>query len=138
MGMFTKDVLFGGERLDKQEWLAIGDSPHNSTPVLLLDCRIVSDEVPTEIGLATKSELLIAPLSENGTKAETPIALNTLAKAIAEKVRAKEEGDLPAVVCFFVTAASKEGYSDATVMQFVRRWDGKTPKFEPLPDVIPF
>lgn len=136
MGMFTNDLLFGGERLDKQEWITIGESARESTQVLLLDAVIVSDEVPTELGNASKTNLLIAPLLEGGTVAGEPVTLGTLAAPIAEKARQKTPGDLPAVVCF-MTVASKFD-NDATVMQFVRRWDGKLPKFEPLPDGLPF
>ncbi len=133
MGMFTKDVLYGGERLDKH--VTIGTGPLDSEKILLLDCGIVSDQVPTDIGMATKTALVICKLSDDGTTlAGEPYEVNTLAQAIAEKARAKAEGDLPAVVCFFVAPAGKEGHNDATVMQFVARWDGKTPKFAPVDD----
>lgn len=144
MGMFDKDRLYGGERLT--DHVKIGHTregtraePEDVENVLLLDCVIVSEEVPTDIGLATKTELLLNKLSEDGTTLEgEPFKVNTLAQAIAEKAKAKTDGDLPAVVCFFVTPSGTEGYSDATVMQFVRPWDGKTPKFQPLEEALPF
>ena len=138
MGMFTKDRLYGGERLDSH--VGIGTAPTDSEVVLLLDAAIVSREVPTDIGYATKTALLLSKLTDDGTVAETPIEVNTLAQAIADKAAAKEEGDLPCKVCFFVVPAGKEGFNDALVMQWVGPWDGKTPKHDPLPytDTLPF
>ena len=131
MGMWTKDVLYGGERLDQH--VHIGETSLDAEKVVLLDIRVVSKEVPTDIGFATKTELLICKLSPDGTTLEgEPIRVNTLAQAIGAKAEEKEEGDLPAVVNFFVVEASKEGFNDATVMQLVSRWDGKVPKFDPL------
>ena len=131
MGMWDKDVLYGGERLDKH--VHIGESSLDAEKVLLLDIRVVSKEVPTDIGMATKTELLICKLGADGTTIDgEPFAVNTLASAIGAKAEEADPGDMPAVVNFFVVENSKEGFNDATVMQLVSRWDGKVPKFTPL------
>lgn len=135
-GMWDKDVLYGGERLDAH--VRIGDTRAEAEEVLLLDITIVSDEVPTDLGNATKTALVIDKLSADGTKSEgKALEVNTLAQAIAEKARVKQDGDLPAVVCFFKAPSGTEGFQDATVMQFVRRWDGKIPDFRPLQETLP-
>lgn len=131
MGMFSKDRLYGGERL--ADHVTIGTSSLDSEQVLLLDAAIVSREVPTDIGFATKTALVIQKLSDDGTTTVgDPFEVNTLAQAIAGKAEEKEEGDLPAKVCFFTVEASKDGFNDAVVMQWCGSWDGKTPKFAPL------
>lgn len=135
MGMFDKDVLYGGERLDHH--VEIGADSLSAERVLLLDCAIISDEVPTSLGNATKSGLVICKLDKTGTKTEgESMVVNTLASAIGDKVRLKSDGDLPAIVCFFRTESQYD--TDATVMQFVGRWDGKTPAFQPIVETIPF
>lgn len=137
-GMWDRDILYGGERLDAHVVIGESSTDPNKESVLLLDIVIVSDEVPTDLGPATKTNLLISKISADGTKPEGDLLeVNTLAQAIAEKARVKNEGDLPAVVCFFKTPSGTEGFSDATVMQFVRRWDGKVPTFTPLQETLP-
>jgi hypothetical protein len=137
MGMWDRDILYGGERLDAH--VNVGETRQDAEEVALFDIVIVSDEVPTDLGNATKTALVICKLSADGTKTEgKPLEVNTLAQAVAEKARTKGEGDLPAVVCFFKAPAGTEGFSDATVMQFVRRWDGKVPEYTPLAETIPY
>ena len=138
MGMWTKDQLYGGLRL--ADYVKIGtkeEGPAGGEHVALFDIGIISDEVPTDIGLATKTGLVIGKLDKD-LKVTEVLELNTLAQAIAEKARAKTEGDLPAVVCFFITESSNESYSDAVVMQFVSRFDGKVPDFTPVKETIPY
>jgi hypothetical protein len=132
MGMFDNDVLFGGERLDKH--VTIGTDSTNGERVALLDAVIVSDEVPTSLGNATKTLLKIGKLDKDYKIIEVQ-DLGTLAKAIADKVRLKEDGDLPAVVSFFTTPSKFD--NDATVMQFVSKYDGKVPVSEALKEGIP-
>jgi hypothetical protein len=135
MGMWSKDALYGGIRLDQT--VTIGTGPDDSEKVLLLDAVIVSDEVPTDIGFATKTALLINKLSADGTTLEgSPIEVNCLAQSIAEKVKEKADGDMPIVVVFFKVETKFD--NDATVMQATNRWDGKVPKFEPLVEGNPF
>lgn len=134
MGMWQKDKLYGGERLANH--VTIGTSPADSESVALYDIAIISDEVPTNIGNATKTAMVIA--KHDGKKWGEPMTVNTLASAIADKARVVEDGDLPAVVCFFVTPSGTDGYNDATVMQFVRPYTDKVPDFLPLTEAIPF
>lgn len=135
-GMFAKDIAYGGDRLDKM--VVIGNRRDGvmtepAEEVVLWDCRHVAD-VTTDLGVARKTELLISRIASDGTTLEDePFAVGTLANAIADKIEQRAEGDLPAVVIFFVTPSSKSENNDATVMQFVRRWDGKTPKDTKLP-----
>lgn len=142
MGMFDRDVLYGGLRLDRE--VAIGDRREgkeriDGDNVVLLDAVIVTEEFPTDIGVATKSNLLIGRLDRTGTRIEGDLLeVNTLSGPIGEKVKLKSRGDLPAIVTFFMTDASKDGFNDALVMQGVRRYDGPVPKFEPLREGIPF
>lgn len=138
MGMWDKDKLYGGERLDRHVKIGtVEEGSAGAEKVALFDIQIVSDEVPTDLGNATKTAMVIGKLDDSGTKVTEVLEVNTLASAIADKARVAAEGDLPAVVCFFETPAGTEGYSDATVMQFVSRYDGKVPDYKPLAETIP-
>jgi hypothetical protein len=131
MGMFTNDILYGGTRLDK--YIGIGDLDRvGAEPFILLDCKVLPDRIPTSIGDAEKTLLLIAKLgAEDNLPGDVEVVV-TLSQAIAEKARQKADGDLPAVVICHMAESSKEGYNDALVMTFVSPYDGKAINYEPL------
>lgn len=137
MGMFTKDVLYGGLRLD--ESIKIGtveEGPTGGDRVVLIDAITIAAPIVTDIGTAYKTVLRIVKMDKDNNPKGDPIDCGTLASAIYGKVQDKEDGDLPAVVTFFVTPSSKAGNNDATVMQFVSPYDGAAPKAWDLPPLV--
>ena len=108
MGMFDKDRMYGGERLDR--WADFGDS------FILWGVEVLPDPVPTSVGDATKTLLEVSTLDNP----ENKTTVGTLASAIATKAREAEESDFPAVVKLEKVPG---GYgSDATVISFVEQY----------------
>lgn len=126
MGMFEKDKVFGGKRLvgDDSAEFKFGDE------FILWDGVIAAENVEfdNDIGKpATKTVLTVSRLESPNEKFD----VGTFASAIAEKVKEKEEGDLPAVVQVLQVPTDM---NDATVIQFVRPWDGSTPLDDAKPE----
>jgi len=124
MGMFDKDIVFGGEQLepnvkDEQEYV-------------LWECGIVAENVVTELGTdGVKAEVVISQVTGTTGKARgnhpqstVPAKFGTFASSIVGKVRQKGDGDLPAVVKFHKVPAKNTAHNDAFVMSFVRPWTG--------------
>lgn len=116
MGMFEKDKVFGGKRLSGE-----GGEFNNGDEFILWDGEIVAKDVETEIGDATKTKLTVSRLDSPTDKFD----VGTFATAIASKIEAKEDGDLPAVVELMQVPTDKG--NDATVIQFVRAWNPSAP-----------
>jgi len=114
MGMFDKDRLYGGERLDK--WCEPGDR------FILWGVEIVDEPVPTSVGNAIKTLLKVSTLDAP----ENQTIVGTLASAIAEKAKDAEESDFPAVV-EFQKVHSQEYNTEAAVIQFVEPYDLENP-----------
>lgn len=136
--VFDRDILYGGKRLDQE--FAIGEGIANADSFILYHAKVVG-EVQTDIGDATKTILLVAKV-DNPTEL---IECGTLSGPIAQKFATvddlRNDPRMPAVCAVFTTPSSREGYSDATVLQFVRTWEGDKPS--EIPDIeavnaIPF
>lgn len=134
MGMFSKDVLFGGTRLDAVVGIGEKDAPEFAEKVIVLDAQVLSQVVPTDIGNAQKTVLTICRTTDAGLPSGDPFQVGTLASAIAGKVAEGEPGDLPAIVVFFTTTSSFGDQNDALVMQFISRYDGPDINVAPLVD----
>lgn len=125
MGMFDKDRVFGGDRLDEEF--------EDGIPFLLLDAEVVAEGIDTgnDLPPASKTMLIVAHLkggNPGGPVEGEPKVVGTLASAIADKVRLKSDGDLPAVVETQTVPSKDAGRNDAKVLQWVAAWDGDVPK----------
>lgn len=110
MGMFDKDRLYGGERLD--ETFSFGDT------FIVWGVEVLPDPVPTEVGNATKT---ILEVSKRDAPADR-FKVGTLASAIAEKAREAEASDFPAVVKYHQVTSEKWG-TEAAVISLVEPYD---------------
>lgn len=122
--VFHKDILYGGLRLDEE--FPYGDGASNAAHFILYNAKVLG-EIDTDIGIAVKTGLVVAPLT-----APTDVkVVGTLAGPIAEKFAAVDDlaSDplMPAVVAVFKTPAKNNAHNDATVLQFERKWDGEVP-----------
>lgn len=131
--IFDKDILYGGLRLDQE--FPYGDGIANAVQLVLYDAKVLG-EVETDIGTATKTGLVVASL-ENPTDAKL---VGTLSGPIAQKFATvddlKSDPKMPAVVAIFKTPAKNEGFSDATVLQFVMQYRGEVATELPEMQVI--
>lgn len=126
MSLFTKDRLYGGTRLD--EAVKLGEE------YVLWDIGIISEEVPTSLGMASKTELVISPVHDS----QNYMRVGTLASAIASKVKEArgDHSDLPAIVQFMRVPSAQEGGQDALVVQFISPWEGDpAPAFTPVQSI---
>lgn len=121
MGMWDKDIVYGGERLDEN---VVSDG---AAEYVLLDCGIVATNVKTDLGDdGTKAEVILGLLKDG---AVTNVAkYGTFASAIIGKVMDKGEGDLPAVITFSKVPSSQAANQDAFVFTFVRPYSGTVPE----------
>jgi hypothetical protein len=108
-GMWRRQKLFGGTRLDK--WTEY------DSPFVLWDARILPDKVPTDLGEATKTELLVSAL-------ESPEYLEwvgTLASPIADMAGEATPDDFPAIVQVVrVPSSYRKGEGDvATSLELI-------------------
>lgn len=110
MGMWEKDRAFGGTRLDK--WI------DDDVSFIVWDASIVAEDIPTEIGVARKAELVVSSFTEPNLVEK----VGTLASAICEKVGLAEPSDFPAVVMTQHVEGKKYG-KPAYVLSFVRPYD---------------
>lgn len=110
MGMFDKDRLYGGERLDQT--FAFGDT------FILWGVEVLAEPVPTEVGNATKTILTVSRKDAPGEQ----FKVGTLASAIADKARDAEESDFPAVVKYEQVTSEKWG-TEAAVISLVEPYD---------------
>lgn len=134
MGMWTNDVMFGGLRLDEQL--------EKRVPFVLYDAAITVEEVPTSVGNARKSSMIVQRLKVDTDAAHPsraanevegePFVVNTLASTIAEKVAQASASDFPMVVCWD-TIHSEKWDREATVLVPLRKWTQPVP--ENLPDI---
>lgn len=124
-GMWTNDIVFGGERLD--------EAVQDGEVFILLDCGIVAENVKTDLGDdAVKSGLVLAKLDGNGKPVKV-IAAGTFSQPIATKVKLKRDGDLPALCKTETVPASEEAFNDAKVLTFVAPYRDKPPA---IPDDV--
>lgn len=137
MGMFTKDRLYGGKRLDQEFEVGTLANPDGGEVFILLDAEVLAEPVPTDIGEATKTVLRVRKLDPStNLPAGDVFDVGTLSQAVAGKAREKEDGDLPALVRAHYVEAGTEGYSDALVLSFVAEWDGPALDFQPLAGAV--
>jgi hypothetical protein len=133
MGMFTNDILFGGARLDQEFTIGNVDNRDGGEPFVLLDCKVLSDAVPTSIGDATKTVLRVVRIDPDSYKVKGPVFdVGTFSMAIAEKAKSKAEGDLPAVVRCHMVPSQTKGNNDALVLSFISAYDGAPIESEAL------
>lgn len=88
-GAFGKDKLYGN-RLDQA--FAIGEH------FVMLAARISDDVIETELGPANPARIVVQKVNDNDEGTGRPFVVTTLASAIVEKVKAIEDGELPALV----------------------------------------
>jgi hypothetical protein len=115
MGMFDKDRLYGGERLDQR--FELGDE------FILWGVEVMPDAVPTELGDATKTVLEVSTKDNP----EERFKVGTLASAIAEKAKDAEPTDFPAIVRYEKVPGRFD--SDAAVISFVALHNADKPPF---------
>ncbi len=117
MGMFDKDKLYGGERMD--------DHFNTGDEFILWGAQVLPDKIPTSVGDARKTLLQVS----RTTDPELVFIVGTLASAIADKANEADPSDFPAVVKLAKVPSSFD--NEATVIQFVAEWEGKKPKTLP-------
>lgn len=114
MGMFDKDKDFAPDG-KLSDW--IDPNQH----FILWDCKIQTEEFRPE---GADKDIAMSHLTVSSMdmpdKRET---VSSLSGPIADKVRAKTDGDLPAVVKWFTVESKKAGFSDAVVLQFVEPYE---------------
>lgn len=119
MGMFDKDKLYGGERLMKQDG---GHFDYNDE-FIVHGVGPLKGTIQTDIGDANKTLMAISKIDSP----DSLIVVGTLSQPIYNKALEAESSDFPAVVKVMQVPASNSAYNDATVIQFVRAWDGDVP-----------
>lgn len=119
MGMFDKDKQFGN-RLDQEFEVNVN--------FILWDADISDEAISTSFGMATVANLLVSRM-------ETPedaYVVTTVASAIVDKIKEKEDGDLPAVVKTRRVASSRSKKQEAFVLQFVKPYTGDVTPVEAI------
>lgn len=114
MGMFDKDKVFAPDG-QLEQWAELGSE------FVLWDCWIQDENFefdPTAKGDEGKAAMSHLVVSKKVTPDEKK-TVSSLGGVIAEKVKAKEDGDLPAVVRLESVPASKKGFNDAKVLRFI-------------------
>lgn len=114
MGMFDKDRMYGGDRLD--EVFDLGDT------FILWNVEILDKRVPTDVGDATKTVLEVSRESAP----DEHFKVGTLASAIAEKAADAEPSDFPTVVKLEKVHSARWG-TDALVISLVEPYDAANP-----------
>lgn len=114
MGMFDKDKLYSGKRLDV-EFI-------DGEEFIIYDVPAIIPNVPTNVGgeekMAKKTVMTVAKM---GAPTDA-FFCGTFASAIAEKAEEAEANDFPAVVSW--TRVPSNYNTEALVLQFLRRYDG--------------
>lgn len=121
MGMFDKDKVFAPDGQLNGDgdagWAQPGDE------FVLFDCEIKTEEFefdPAEDKIPM-AHLTVAKKSSPDEKK----VVSSLSKPICEKVREKEDGDLPAVVRLQTVPASQKSWNEAVVLQFIEPFQPK-------------
>jgi len=109
VGAFGADKLYGN-RMDQT--FDAGER------FLLVAAKVLENPIPTDIGDARKTEMLVAKLDTEGHPIGGAFKVGTLSSAIADKIDQLVTGELPAVV-FWTKVRSKQFKTDATVLQYV-------------------
>lgn len=110
MGMFDKDKMFAPDG-KLSDWI------DENKEFILWDAIIKTEEFRPE-GADKDIAMSHLTVSTLDMPAKKEI-VSSLSGPIADKVRSKTNGDLPAVVKWFTVPSSKSGFSDAVVLQFV-------------------
>jgi hypothetical protein len=112
--MFDKDKVFAPDG-KLAAWIDPGER------FILWDCWIETEEFrpPDSDKDIAMTHLKVSSL----TMPDKQEIVSSLSGPIAEKVREKKDGDLPAIVKWFTVPSNKAGFSDAVVMQFVEPYD---------------
>lgn len=113
MGMFDKDKVFApdGQLNGEGAFAQLGDE------FILWDCEIKTEEFeynPGEDPIPMAHLMVSTKLKPDDKK-----TVSSLSGPICEKVKEKEDGDLPAIVRLQSVPASKKDWNDATVLQFI-------------------
>lgn len=113
MGMFDKDKVFApdGQLNGEGGFAQLGDE------FILYDCEIKTEEFqfdPNEKAIPMAHLTVATKLKPDDKK-----VVSSLSGPICEKVREKEDGDLPAIVRVQSVPASKKEFNDAVVLQFI-------------------
>lgn len=121
MGMFDKDKVFApdGQLNDDQG----GGFAKPGDEFILYDCEIKTEEFefdPSEKPIPMAHLTVASKLHPDDKK-----VVSSLSGPICEKVREKEDGDLPAVVRLQTVPAKKKDWNDATVLQFIEPFQPK-------------
>ena len=123
MGMFEKDKLFAPDG-------RMTDAVKENEDFILVDAEIVSESFETDLGNATMTHLSIVAIDDLEGNVRK---VSTLSSPIAEKIKGKEEGDLPAVVRWKMVETEM---NDACVLQFVRELEDQ--EKERVMENVPF
>ena len=111
-GAFGKDKLYGN-RLDQA--FALGEH------FVMLAARISDDVIETELGPANPARIVVQKVNENDQTIGSPFVVTTLASAIVDKVKALEDGELPALV--ELRSVASRFNRPALVIQYVGQGD---------------
>jgi hypothetical protein len=115
MGMFDKDKVFAPDgQLNDSDG---GGFANMGDEFVLWDCEVKTEEFefdPTEDAIPMAHLTVSKKISPDEKK-----VVSTLSGPICEKVREKEDGDLPAVVRLQSVPAKKKEFNDAVVLQFI-------------------
>lgn len=112
MGMFDKDKMYSGKRLDLEF--------QQDEEFVLYDVPAIINDVPTDVGMARKTILTVATMASP----KEAFFVGTMASAVADKAEQAEASDFPAVVLW--TKVHSEAFNtEALVLSFVRRYDGE-------------
>lgn len=122
MGMWDKDKEMG-RRLDAV--FGIGD-------YLIVFGVEPNGEVPTDIGVARRTKVDVAPVDNPSDRSE----VSTLSSAIAQKAELATAEDFP-IVAQLLKVPSKKG-NPALVLQYVRDYDENSARSGASDEDIPF
>lgn len=113
MGMFDKDKVFAPDgKLD--------DFAEQGQEFILWDCLIQTEEFTYD---EKEKPIPMAHLVVSHTNSpEDKKTVSSLSGPICNKVREKDDDDLPAIVRLEVVPASKDSWNDATVIKFIEAY----------------
>lgn len=125
MGMFTKDKKMAPDgyltEFAPAPDLTDGQQYADGTEFILWGASVADEEWPTDIGTTTMCHLAVA---HKDTPDDIKI-VSALGAPIGDKVKDKEDGELPALVRSRKVKNKKEGFGDAFVINFIAPHKGK-------------
>lgn len=123
MGMFDKDKKMApdGYLTDYAPVPQLKDNEERATgpKFALMGAKIVDEQWPTDDGTTPMAHLAVCGVTAKGEPDGEIKIVSALGDSICNKIKDKEDGDLPAIVETQRVKNKKDGFSPAFVIHFV-------------------